>query len=73
MAGTRSRCKSMPIRPRECSQCHKRMYKGFCIGNGDSYYCSQPCLKQNMTWKEYIELHDEGRGDSYWSEWTKDD
>ena len=67
------RCKSMPIRPRECSQCHRRMCEGFCIGNGDAYYCSIGCLKKNMSWKEYLEEYDCGRGDSHWTEWTKDD
>lgn len=52
-----------------CSVCGKPMCEGFCIENGMAYYCSEECLKKEMTWEEYLELYDDGNGDSYWTSW----
>lgn len=54
---------------RTCDQCKKGMNEGYCINNGESYYCSDKCLHKNMTKKRYLELYDNGEGDSYWTEW----
>lgn len=54
---------------RTCSECGKEMTQGHCIENGMEYYCSDECLHKNMTQEEYLELYDDGNGDSYWTEW----
>lgn len=54
---------------RYCDVCGKKMTEGFCIESGETYYCSEECLLKEMTWDEYLELYDNGKGDSYWTEW----
>jgi hypothetical protein len=49
------------------------MSEGFVIEDGLAYYCSQECLEKNMTQEEYLELYDDGNGDSYWTQWEEDD
>lgn len=56
---------------RVCSECGKPMYEGYCIENGAEYYCSDECLHQNLSEKQYERLYDEGRGDSYWTSWLE--
>ena len=56
---------------RICSQCGKEMTEGYCINQGEKYYCSDDCLHTNMTQDEYLELYDEGNGDSYYTEWEE--
>jgi hypothetical protein len=45
------------------------MLEGYCIEGGFEYYCSKECLLKEMTWEEFLELYDDGEGDSYWTEW----
>lgn len=52
-----------------CSECKKSMNKGYCIENGEEYYCSDECLHKHYTEEEYEELYDDGNGDSYYTEW----
>lgn len=54
---------------RICSECHAEMKFGYVIENGLEYYCSEHCLEKNMTTEEFIELYNNGNGDSYWTEW----
>lgn len=54
---------------RECSECGCLMIEGYCIENGLHYYCSDKCLEKNMTREEFLNLYDEGNGDSYWTDW----
>ena len=54
---------------RVCSECGKLMDMGYNIGDAE-YYCSDECLTKNMSYDEYLELYDEGNGDSYWTEWV---
>jgi hypothetical protein len=54
---------------RSCSHCGKEMSEGYCINGGEEYYCSDDCLHTKMTQEEYLELYDEGNGDSYWTTW----
>lgn len=56
---------------RFCSNCGKPMDEGFCIDNGDQYFCCENCLTQHLTWEEYLQLYDQGRGDSYWTTWRE--
>lgn len=54
---------------RSCSHCGKEMSEGYCINGGEEYYCSEECLHTKMTQEEYLELYDDGNGDSYWTTW----
>lgn len=54
---------------RVCSDCGKLMTTGYCIENGLEYYCSDECLHKHYTNEEYINLYDDGNGDSYHTEW----
>lgn len=54
---------------RVCSHCGKIISEGYCIENGDAYYCSDECLCANMKYEEYVELYNNGNGDSYWTTW----
>lgn len=59
---------------RKCSACGAGpLAAGFCIDGGASYYCSEECLHKEITPEDYAELHDDGNGDSYWTEWEDDD
>jgi hypothetical protein len=57
---------------RECSECGKGMNEGYIIGDGIEHYCSDACLYLNMTPAEYLELHADGEGDSYYTDWSED-
>ena len=57
---------------RECSECGKGMNEGYIIGDGIEHYCSDACMYLNMTPAEYLELHADGEGDSYWTDWSED-
>lgn len=57
---------------RECTACGKGMNEGYCIESGIEYYCSDACMYLNMTPAEYLELHADGEGDSYWTDWSED-
>lgn len=54
---------------RKCSECGKDMNQGYCIENGEAYYCSDECLHKHMTNEEYLKLYDNGNGDIYYTEW----
>jgi len=57
---------------RTCSECGKGMNEGYIIGDGIEHYCSDACMYLNMTPAEYLELHADGEGDSYWTDWSED-
>ena len=54
---------------RICSDCGKIMNAGYCINNGEEYYCNDECLHKHYTNEEYINMYDDGNGDSYYTEW----
>ena len=54
---------------RVCTECGAVMTEGYCIGGGEAYFCGDSCLTKHMTMEEYLELYDDGEGDSYWTEW----
>jgi len=57
---------------RECTACGKGMNEGYCIESGIEYYCSDACLHTEMTPAEWLELYNDGEGDSYWTDWSED-
>jgi hypothetical protein len=42
---------------RFCNECGRFMDKGFCIGGGEEYYCSNECLHKNYTEGEYLAMY----------------
>ena len=58
---------------RICDVCKERMQEGFVINSGEEYYCSEDCLHTEYTEEEYMEMYDEGNGDSYWTDWCNED
>lgn len=52
-----------------CSLCGCAMQSGFVIHDGEQYFCSEDCLHEFYTEEEYLEMYDDGNGDSYWTEW----
>ena len=54
---------------RFCDICGKPMKEGFCIGDGEEYYCSESCLHRVYTEEEYKEMYTEGF--AYWTEWEE--
>lgn len=58
---------------RTCTHCSKSMTEGYCIDGGCEYYCSDECLHEHYTEEEYLAMYDDGEGDSYWTEWERDD
>ena len=57
---------------RECTACGKGMNEGYCIESGMEYYCSDACLHTEITPEEWLELYNDGEGDSYWTDWSED-
>jgi len=43
--------------PRICSECGKKMREGYCINDGDEYYCSDECANKHYTPTELIEMY----------------
>lgn len=54
---------------RKCNECGKYMTCGYVIENGMEYYCSEECLNKHYTEEEYLNMYDDGEGDSYYTEW----
>lgn len=52
---------------RRCSACGKLMRKGYCISDGEYYYCSDECLHEDMPEEEYNKLYEDDL--AYWTEW----
>ena len=44
---------------------------GFVINGGEEYYCTKECMLKEITEKEFLELYDDGKGDSFWTEWEE--
>ena len=58
---------------RRCSNCNKEMRSGYCIADGFQYFCCDECLHKFYTESEYLDMYDNGNGDSYWTTWEDDD
>jgi hypothetical protein len=58
---------------RKCSDCGAGMNDGYVINGGVAHYCGDACLHKHMTPAEFLELYDDGDGDSYWTDWEADD
>ena len=54
---------------RFCDNCGRYMTRGYVIENGFEYYCCDNCLHTRYSDDEYLEMYDDGEGDSYYTEW----
>ena len=52
---------------RKCDGCNKGMNEGFCLGDGEEYYCSETCLHKHYDKDEYDDMHKNDFG--YWTTW----
>ena len=52
---------------RKCINCGKEMHSGYCIHDGEEYFCSDDCLNAWYSEKEYEELCENEQG--YYTEW----
>lgn len=56
----------LPVRV--CTHCENLMISGFVVNEGEEYYCSETCLHTKYSKKEWTKMYDEGKGDSYYTE-----
>jgi hypothetical protein len=57
---------------RKCDKCGEGMNEGFCIYEGEEYYCSDECLHSvysKSVWEGMYDAEDIGNSPSYWTEW----
>jgi hypothetical protein len=54
---------------RKCNECGEGMNEGYVTDGGCEHYCSDACLHKHVSADEFDDLHDDGDGDSYWTEW----
>ena len=52
---------------RKCDICGKPMIDGYCVGDGEQYYCSSECLAKVFTEYEWEQAYNEDWG--YYTEW----
>lgn len=53
---------------RVCSECGSIMTSGYCVDDGEEYYCSDDCLHKHYTPDEWDTMYSDD-GDTYWTEW----
>lgn len=58
---------------RKCTNCGKPMRSGYVIADGFQYFCSDECLYSIYTPEEYLDMYDDGNGDSFWTTWEDDE
>lgn len=58
--------KLVEIEKRNCTNCNREMTEGYVICDGTKYYCSDACLHEEFTEKEYRELYEQGQ--AYWTQ-----
>lgn len=51
-----------------CSECGKKMDRGYCIRDGEEYYCGAECLHKHYPEEVYIEMFKNDT--AYFSTWT---
>ena len=52
---------------RRCAVCGCKVISGYCIDDGEEYFCSDDCLHGFYSPEEYEELCAEDR--AYWTDW----
>lgn len=61
------RLENMIDETRYCSECGKSMKSGYCIGDGQEYYCSDDCLYKRYSQEVYNEMYESNC--AYYTEW----
>lgn len=56
---------------RRCNHCGAIVNIGYCIRDGEEYYCGADCLEKVYTETEYSELHK--AGEAYWTIWYEEE
>ena len=59
---------------RKCDKCGNGMNEGYCIYEGEEYYCSNECLHlvySEQEWSEMYNAEDNGGSSSYWTQWEE--
>ena len=57
---------------RKCDRCGQGMNEGFCIYEGEEYYCDDNCLHSvysKSVWEGMYDAEDIGNSPSYWTQW----
>ena len=57
---------------RKCDKCGQGMNEGYCIYEGEEYYCSDECLHSvysKSVWEGMFDAEDIGNSPSYWTQW----
>ena len=57
---------------RKCDKCGQGMNEGFCIYEGEEYYCDDNCLHSvysKSVWEGMYDAEDIGNSPSYWTQW----
>ena len=57
---------------RVCSNCGCNMSDGYCVDDGEEYYCSDRCLYADGYTEQQKDV-DYENGHIYWTEWEEDD
>ena len=52
---------------RICTACGKVLASGYCINDGEDYYCSDKCLLTRYSEEVYRDLYQQDS--AYWTEW----
>jgi len=56
---------------RKCSHCGKVFDEGYCVFNGEEYYCSLECLHKKYSEDEFEEYFN--NDELYWTSWEDED
>lgn len=54
---------------RVCDECDSIATEGFVVADGEYIYCSEICLHKHISPSEWLEMYDDGDGNSYWTQW----
>ena len=57
---------------RQCDECGSGMNEGFVVNDGDEYFCSDKCLHEKYSKKDWKRMYGSGDSDSYWTDWNDD-
>ena len=57
---------------RTCTQCNSAMDEGYCVADGEEYYCSDECLYTDGYTAKQKEI-DYENDLIYWTEWEEED
>lgn len=57
---------------RKCDFCgNENLIEGYVIDDGSTYFCSDICLHNRISEKDYLEMYDEGL--AYWTQFDQEE